>query len=63
MNKISTLIEKFGGLTVMSKMIGVPISTIQSWDRAGKIPSWRIDNILKVAKKLKIEIQPTDLGD
>ena len=59
MNNLSVLISNFGGLTQMSKIIGVPISTIQSWQKAGHIPHWRIDAIVKIAKKKGIEI-PAD---
>ena len=60
MNKIKKLVADFGGLTCMSKIINVPISTIQSWKIKGKIPTWRHKIILEACKRKKIDFQPND---
>lgn len=54
--KVTDLIADFGGLTQMSKKINVPISTIQSWGRQNKIPTWRISVIIEACKKQGIDI-------
>lgn len=47
---VTDIIKSFGGLTKMSRMSNIPVSTIQSWEKANKIPSWRVDAVIAIAK-------------
>lgn len=56
---IKDLISEFGGLTQMSKILNVPVSTIQSWGNKNKIPAWRIQVVVESARKHNIYL-PND---
>ena len=42
------LIKHLGGSTAVSKMLGVPVSTVHSW-RSNGIPHWRLDRVRDLA--------------
>lgn len=48
---IHQIIKDFGGLSQMSRKVNIPLTTIQSWLRAGKIPNWRHDYLEKKAQE------------
>lgn len=58
-NNITNLIKNFGGLTKMSQAINVPISTIQGWEKSGKIPHWRCDVVNKAIEENNINVSLT----
>ena len=70
MYNVSDIVHEFGGLTKMSQATNIPISTIQSWEKAGNIPHWRHDVVIKAADENNIllpnefytggEVQPND---
>lgn len=43
-------------LYTLAKAMSVPPTTVYSWEKANKIPSWRIDSVLVACKKLNIDI-------
>jgi len=53
---VSEIVKSFGGLTKMSRMANIPVSTIQSWEKTNKIPSWRVDAVIETAKKHSIDL-------
>lgn len=53
MNNVNDVIKSFGGLTKLSQIINVPVSTIQSWGRTNRIPVWRMDSLLKYKETRK----------
>ena len=55
-NNVIKLVKNFGGIAKMSRTINVPVSTIQGWEKSGKIPHWRWDMLNKAIKKNNIEI-------
>lgn len=50
------LVEAFGGLTAMHRATDIPISTIFSWKRVGRVPGWRYDAIRRAARKVKVRL-------
>jgi hypothetical protein len=40
-NSASKVIREFGGLTKMSRALGVPVTTIYGWQKSERIPDWR----------------------
>lgn len=57
---IKEIITAFGGLAEMSRKIGIPKTTIQSWKTKDKIPVWRIYSIKRAARKHKIDLSAFD---
>lgn len=53
---VSDIINSFGGLTSMSKIIDVPIPTIFGWKKLKNIPSWRVKNIIDKANEHSIKL-------
>lgn len=54
---VQKLIDDFGGLTSMHQKTGVPIGTIQYWQRMGKIPEWRIKFIDDICQQFGLDLQ------
>lgn len=52
---IEELIKNFGGLASMSKITGIPKTTIFSWKNKGRPPAWRIDHLKYCAQKSGIQ--------
>lgn len=48
---MKSVFDKFGGIRPMADKIGVPSSTVKSWDMALRIPKWRHDSILAAAAR------------
>ena len=44
----------------MARSLGVPISTVQGWQRSGHIPARRQQFILDKAKETGIRLRPVD---
>lgn len=55
-NVADEVIKAFGGLTKAHDATGVPISTIQGWQKTGRIPRWRRAEIIASAERLEIEL-------
>lgn len=55
----SGLIDRFGGVTELSRLIGAPVSTVHSWRKLG-IPPARLSHIALVAKVAKKPITDAD---
>lgn len=56
-NLASRVIEAFGGVTKMSAATGIPISTVDSWQRTDRgIPNWRWPAIMIAAKAHKVAL-------
>jgi len=45
----------------MANAVGVPPSTVMSWQKKRKIPGWRHSSILEAAKRLGKDITQSDL--
>lgn len=55
-NPVADLIAAFGGLTKASRAIGAPITTIDSWRAAKRIPPWRLPAVREAAQRAEIEL-------
>lgn len=59
MSPVAHMVKKFGGATNAARLLKVHLSTVSQWEiRGGRIPSKRQVEVLKIAKKLKVDIQP-----
>lgn len=64
MSDIDLIIERFGGLSSMARILNHKHpTTIQGWRDAGKIPSWRIHEIKAAAKAEGIEVPELESSD
>jgi hypothetical protein len=43
------IIKELGGVTAVSKHLGVPLTTVSSWGRFNSIPLWRQSKLLELA--------------
>ena len=52
-----TIIQAFGGQTKLAAALGHQhVTTVASWKKAGKIPSWRMAEIAIAAEKAGVTI-------
>jgi len=60
---VSDLVDKFGGLRPMSRALGGKdlTTSIFYWKKVDKIPSWRIDAVLRAAKECGLKVIREDL--
>ena len=58
---LSSIFQKFGGIRPMANAVGVPPSTVMSWQKKRKIPGWRHSSILEAAARLGKDVQKADL--
>jgi hypothetical protein len=59
--KLDELFAAFGGVAKLAAALNLPITTVHSWKRAGRVPAWRLAAIQSVARDMSVEIPP--LGD
>ena len=43
------IIKRLGGVTAVSKQLGVPLTTVSAWGRFNQIPTWRQPKLLELA--------------
>lgn len=61
MNIADNIIQRFGGLTAMSKALGHKnVSTVQGWKVRGVIPARRQSEVLQAARAAGIDLSPSD---
>jgi hypothetical protein len=58
---MASVFDKFGGIRPMANKIGLPSSTVNSWHAKRKIPAWRHDAILEVAKANGLHLTADEL--
>lgn len=57
MTNVHSIIERFGGVRPMAKMLmHKNPSTVQSWKNSGRIPYWRRAEIESAAKRQEIKL-------
>jgi hypothetical protein len=61
--QVSEIIRSFGGLTRLSTLLGVPTSTVHSWQSINYIPAWRQPKILELAATQGIALSTADFPD
>lgn len=47
------LIKELGGTSAAAKALGLSASTVSYWNVENKIPSWRLDAVLKAVRESK----------
>lgn len=53
------VIKVFGGAAVIARLLDVDISTVSQWRiRGGRIPTSKQAKILRLAKKLNLDVKP-----
>ncbi|MDB5349327.1 MAG: hypothetical protein JWN86_574 [Planctomycetota bacterium] len=60
MNSAEIIIQKFGGLTPLAKLIGKGPTTVQYWAKAGAIPAKWHNKLLGLAQANAIDLSPSD---
>lgn len=60
-NGVAPVIERFGGLTAMSKALGhAHPSTVQGWKDRGIIPARQIPEVARAARKVGVAFDPRE---
>jgi hypothetical protein len=59
----SDIIELLGGVTAVSKHLGVPLTTVSSWGRWNQIPAWRQPELLRLAGALGKALSTADFPE
>jgi hypothetical protein len=54
------IIEKFGGQTALSRLLGKPQSTVSYWAKTGKIPNRWWNHLMRLAQERGIELSVVD---
>lgn len=60
---LDPLIDAFGGLSKMARTLGHRhVTTIDGWRRAGRIPRWRLPEVMAGAERMGISLSllPSD---
>jgi hypothetical protein len=64
MRAVDKIIDKFGGVTRMSEILGKrTITTVASWKQRGRIPSSWNSKILLIAREQNISVSHEDFFD
>ena len=62
MSQAEIVIERFGGITALSRALGHEHpSTVQGWRDRGIIPARRQAELMRLAKTMGIELSPEEL--
>ena len=54
------IVDRLGGVTAVSKALGVPLTTVSSWGRFNSIPDWRQPKLLELATATNVPLATTD---
>ena len=61
--EVQKIIQKFGKQEAVAAIAGVGQSAVSEWVRNSSIPHKRQARLLKEAKRLNIDLQPSDFFD
>lgn len=56
----SEIIKRLGGVTAVSRHLGVPLTTVSSWGRFNSIPQWRQTRLLELASSTGLHLSTAD---
>lgn len=54
------IIKELGGVTAVSKQLGVPLTTVSSWCRFNHVPTWRQTKLLEIAIDKGVSLNTDD---
>ena len=54
------IIQRLGGVTAVSKKLGIPLTTVSSWGRSNRIPDWRQPKLLELASQEGVTVSTAD---
>lgn len=57
------IIQKFGGINPMARILDIPPSTVQGWKERGVIPARRQVEVIEAARREGIAVSPADFFD
>jgi hypothetical protein len=57
------IIDRFGGTSALARMMGLPVSTVDSWRRWNAIPDWRKDTLLQLALSEGVQLSTSDFPE
>jgi len=60
MNTAARIIERFGGVPKLARILDRPTRTVQSWKEVGRIPAQHQQAVLDAAKLAAIPLVPAD---
>lgn len=60
MNYAERIIDKFGGVPKLARILEKPTRTVQSWKEVGRIPAQHQQAVLDAANRAAIGIGPED---
>jgi hypothetical protein len=61
MHQPVTLFDHFGGVRRLAMELGEPLTTVQSWKSAGRIPAAKQPSVLAAAKRLRLSVRAEDI--
>ena len=57
------IVQKLGGTRALAVALDLPVSTVQSWKRAGLIPARHQEAVLGAAVRLQVALSPDEFFD
>lgn len=61
MRKVGDILIALGGATEVARALGLSVTTVDSWRRFNRVPAWRRESIVKVARGLNVRIADNEL--
>jgi hypothetical protein len=58
---IKHLFERFGGTTAVARALNLPVTTVHSWVRRGRIPGTYLGDLVLAARRAGVELDPLEL--
>jgi hypothetical protein len=62
-SRAAQIVQKLGGTRPLAAVLALPVSTVQSWKRAGRIPARHQEAVLRAAAALEVPLGPEAFFD
>ena len=62
-SRATEIVQKLGGTRALAGVLRLPVSTVQSWKRAGQIPARHQEAVLEAAAALSVPLGPEAFFD